>query len=185
MPLSKHVYCVAVAFKMTEWVEQWICIKFCVKLEHSSGNYLDDSKGFQGQCNECSANKSGAQVLQRWLRICWKWSTFWKACNKQNTWECWMCRGCNQQRSITDSAGPRSWSGDSKHYCVWDLDAGSWHEMCHAKICGSWWRFQQRILQSVLNSGRDARRTVWGPKVPTLKGTETSLSYVQCFLDLQ
>ena len=25
-------------------------------------------------------------------------------------------------------------------------------------------------------------RTVWGPKVPTLKGTEASLSYVQCFL---
>ena len=27
-------------------------------------------------------------------------------------------------------------------------------------------------------------RTVWGPKVPTLKGTEASLSYVQCFLIL-
>ena len=27
-------------------------------------------------------------------------------------------------------------------------------------------------------------RTVWGPQVPTLKGTETSLSYVQCFLSL-
>ena len=25
-------------------------------------------------------------------------------------------------------------------------------------------------------------RTVWGPKVPTLKGTEVSLPYVQCFL---
>ena len=25
-------------------------------------------------------------------------------------------------------------------------------------------------------------RTVWGPKVPALKGTEASLSYVQCFL---
>ena len=24
-------------------------------------------------------------------------------------------------------------------------------------------------------------RTMWGPKVPTLKGTEASLSYVQCF----
>ena len=33
---SEHLYCVAIAFKMTEWVEQWICIKFCVKLEHSS-----------------------------------------------------------------------------------------------------------------------------------------------------
>ena len=28
------------------------------------------------------------------------------------------------------------------------------------------------------------RRTVWGPKVPALKGTEVSLSYVQCFLYL-
>ena len=27
-------------------------------------------------------------------------------------------------------------------------------------------------------------RTVWGPKVPTLKGTEVSLSYIQCFLYL-
>ena len=26
----------AIAFKMTEVVEQWICIRFCVKLEHSS-----------------------------------------------------------------------------------------------------------------------------------------------------
>ena len=36
MLLSEHVYCVAVTFKTTEWVEQWICIKFFVKLEHSS-----------------------------------------------------------------------------------------------------------------------------------------------------
>ena len=35
-PLSEHVYCVANTFKMTEGVEQRICIKFCVKLEHSS-----------------------------------------------------------------------------------------------------------------------------------------------------
>ena len=34
--VSGHVYCVATAFRMTEWVEQWICIKFCVKLAHSS-----------------------------------------------------------------------------------------------------------------------------------------------------
>ena len=33
MPLSEHVYCVAI---VTEWVEQWTCIKFCLKLEHSS-----------------------------------------------------------------------------------------------------------------------------------------------------
>ena len=36
MPLSEHVHCVAVTFKMTERVQQRICIKFCIKLEHSS-----------------------------------------------------------------------------------------------------------------------------------------------------
>ena len=34
--LSKQMYCVAVTFKMTEWVEQQICIRFCIKLGHSS-----------------------------------------------------------------------------------------------------------------------------------------------------
>ena len=36
MPLSEHVYCVTVTFKMTEQVEKRLCIKFCIKLEHSS-----------------------------------------------------------------------------------------------------------------------------------------------------
>ena len=36
MPLSEHVYCVVITFKMNEQVEQQICIKLCVKLEHFS-----------------------------------------------------------------------------------------------------------------------------------------------------
>ena len=40
MLLNKHVHCVAVTFKMTEWVEQRICIRFCVKLEHSSAETI-------------------------------------------------------------------------------------------------------------------------------------------------
>ena len=35
MLLSEHVYCVAITFKMTEHVQQRICIKFYVQLEHS------------------------------------------------------------------------------------------------------------------------------------------------------
>ena len=97
------------------------------------GNYLDDWEGFQGRCNECSANKSVAQMLQRWLRICWKWPAFWKACNKQDTWESWTCTGCNQHRSVT-AVRIRSWTGDSKSYCVQDFDAGSWHETCSGNI---------------------------------------------------
>ena len=36
MLLSEAVYSGGIMFKMTEQVEQWICIKFCIKLEHSS-----------------------------------------------------------------------------------------------------------------------------------------------------
>ena len=36
MPLTEHVYYVAITLKMSKQVEQWICNKFCVKLEHSS-----------------------------------------------------------------------------------------------------------------------------------------------------
>ena len=36
MLLREHEYCVVITFKMAERVEQRICIKFCVKLEHSS-----------------------------------------------------------------------------------------------------------------------------------------------------
>ena len=40
MPLSEHVYCVVVAFKMTEQVQQQICTKFCINLEHSSAETI-------------------------------------------------------------------------------------------------------------------------------------------------
>ena len=36
---------------------------------------------------------------------------------------------------------------------------------------------QENVMQQLMAIGR----TVWGPKVPTFKGTEVSLSYVQCF----
>ena len=41
------------------------------------------------------------------------------------------------------------------------------------EISGHWW-----------DSGIYNSWTVWGPKMPTLKGSEASLSYVQCFLYL-
>ena len=40
MPLSDHVYCVAVTFKMTERVKQKICIKFYIRLDHSSAETI-------------------------------------------------------------------------------------------------------------------------------------------------
>ena len=38
--LSEHVHCVAITFKMTEQVEQQICIQFCVKIELSSAETI-------------------------------------------------------------------------------------------------------------------------------------------------
>ena len=40
MPLSEHLYCVAVTFKMTEQVEQRIWIKFHLKLDYSSEDII-------------------------------------------------------------------------------------------------------------------------------------------------
>ena len=134
MPLSEHGYCVAIIFKMTEWVEQQLYIKFCVKLKNSSAETIQMiQKAFRDNAMSAAQMKVRHE-LQRWTRICWKWSTFWKACNNQNAWECLMCMGYNQQRPATDSVRTKSWSGDSKNYCAWDFDAGSQHETCHRKI---------------------------------------------------
>ena len=86
-----------------------------------------------GWFNECSTNESVSQMLHRWSRICWKWSKFWTASNKQ-TPENVEHTDHNQQRSATDSVRIRSWSGDSRNYWALDFDAGCWCEMCCGKI---------------------------------------------------
>ena len=47
-------------------------------------------------------------------------------------------------------------------------------------------RFQtiSEIQEDMMRQMVALGRTVWGPRVPTLKGTEVSLSYIQCFLYL-
>ena len=69
-----------------------------------------------------------------------------------DTWECWTCMGCSQQRLMYDSVRTRSWSGDSKNYGVQDFDTGSWHEMCHGKICftASTARAEDTVLQLLM-----------------------------------
>ena len=49
--LSEHVYCAAIALKMTEQVEQQICIKFCVKLEHSYMETIQMIQKDSAMCN--------------------------------------------------------------------------------------------------------------------------------------
>ena len=45
------------------------------------------------------------------------------------------------------------------------------------------WTFN-KIQENTMGQLMAIGRTVWGPKVPTLKGTEASLSYVHCFMYL-
>ena len=58
MPLCEHVYSVAAEFKMTEQVEQWICIKLCMKLEHSSMETIQMSQKATAMGNRSLAASS-------------------------------------------------------------------------------------------------------------------------------
>ena len=155
---------------MTKRVEQWICIRFCINLEHFSVETI-------WMIQE-------AAVMGNW----WLEASSWQCghscitCRVEFFGETW--------NHASDSALPQPRFG-----ALWLLAFPkakiTWNgrdfrlSMRFRKIWrGSWWRFQQRTLQSALDSGGDAGRTVWGPKVPTLKGTEASMSYVQCFLYL-
>ena len=127
MPLSELVYCVAIAFKMTQKVEQRICIKLCIKLEHFCTETIQMiQKAFKDNAMSAAPKKSVAQTLQKRLRIV----------------ESDPCLG----RPAT--------SRTSKNV---------------------------KCEQAAINK---CQKTVGDPKVPTLKKTEVSLSYVQCFLHL-
>ena len=59
-------------------------------------------------------------MLQTRSTICWKWSMFWKTCNKQNTWGCWACMGCNQQRLLFSLKNKITFEREEISECWWD-----------------------------------------------------------------
>ena len=75
----------------------------------------------------------------------------------------------------------RSWSGDSKNYCVWDFDTDFDMKHIVAKFVPWLLLPEQNIVLQLLMM---LWELCWGPTVSTLKGTEAPLSYVQCFLYL-
>ena len=113
-------------------------IKFCIKLEHSS---VETTQMIQKAFGDNAVSAVQVKVWHKRFKHAQECvesdPRSGRPANKENIWECWMCMGCNQQRSSTDSVRTRSWSGDSKNYCVWDFDAGSHHETCHGKICST------------------------------------------------
>ena len=139
--LSEHVCCVTIAFKMTEQVEQRICIKFCMNLV-AMGNWWLAASSWQHACScitshaeffgETSNPPGDSDPLQP--RFCALWLLAFP--KTKITFE---------REEISD------------HH--WDIG-----------------KYDGQLIA--------IGKTVWGPKVPGLKGSEASLSYVQCFLYL-
>ena len=149
MPLSEHVYCVAITFKMTEWVDQRTCIKLCISLWKLFG---------------CSFK--GHSYGPWWLA-----ASSWQCASSCNT----SCVEFFLQniKSPGDSA-PRQ----PRFGALW-LQAFPQTKITFERGEISYHRWvEENTMGQLLVIGR----TVWGPKVPTLKETETSLSCVQCFL---
>ena len=155
MPLSEHVYCVAIAFKMTEQVEQQICIKFCVKLEHSSA---ETSHLFQK-----------AAAMGDW----------WLAASLQQ--RAHSCITFPADFFVKTSNHP----GDSPHYSPDLLPCNFWlFPKLKSPLKGKTFQTIDEIQENMAGQLMVIGRTVWGPEMPTLKKTEVSLSFVQCFLYL-
>ena len=148
-PSSEHVYCVAIAFEMTEWAEQWICMKFCVMLEHSSAETM--------------------RMIQ-------------KAVAMGNWWLAALSRQCAHS-CITPPAEFFFWW--KKTYSP-DLALCNFWLFPNLKSPLKGKRFQtfDEVQENWIGQLMAIGRSVWGLKVSTLKGTEASLSYVQCFLYL-
>ena len=160
MPLNEHVYCVAIAFKMTEQVEQQICIRFCSKLEHSSVETIQ-------------------VILFRWFRRPQLWATGdWHLHHDDApTYTSCLVQSFLAKHQITQVT-QSLYSSDLAPGDFWLFP--KLKSPLKGKIFQTVNEIQENMTGQVMVIGR----IVWVPKVPTFKGTEVSLSYVQCFLYL-
>ena len=153
MLLSEHVYCVAVTFKMS-MLEQQICIRFCVKLEHF---FTETTQMIQ----------KAADMGDWWLAA--------------SLLQC----SCSHNMSYTAVFGETSNRPvDLVPYSP-DLAPGNFWLFPKLKSPLKEKRVQtlSEIQENMMGQLMTIERTVWSPKVPTLKETEV-LSCVRCVLHL-
>ena len=132
---------------------QWICIQFCVKLEHSS--------------SESIQMILKASAMGNW----WLAASLWQCAHLHIT-------SCAQFFGET-----LNHPGDSalllpRFGTLWLLAFPETKITFERKGFQTLDEIQENMTGQLIVTGI----TVWGPKVPTLKGTEASLFYVQCFL---
>ena len=149
MPLSEHVDGVAIAFKMTEQVQHWICIKFGLKLEHSSTETMQ-------------MIQKAAAVGNRWL----------VASSRQCAHSCiTSCTEFLVEHQITQVTQPH-YSPDLVPWIFWLFPK------LKSPLTEKRFQTVDEIQENVTGQLMVSGRTLWGPRVLTLKGTEVSLSYV-------
>ena len=154
MLLSEHVYYVAVAFKMTKWVEQWICIKFSLSLNIPPWK------------------------LFRWFRRWQLWATGDWQLHHDNvpTHISHLVQSFLVKHQITQVT-QASYSPDLVPCNFWPFP--KLKSPLKARRFQTINEIQENMMGQLMMI-----RTVWGPKVPTWKGTEASLSFIQRFLYL-
>ena len=154
MQLSEHVSCVAVTFKIwLSWVEPRICTKFCVKLEHSSTEPMQWFKRPQ-------------------LRATADWQLHHDNVPARASR---LVQSFLVEHEITQMTQP-PYSPDLAPCDFWLL------RKLKSPLRGKRFQTISEIQENTTGQLMAIGRTMWGPKVPPLKGTETSLSYVRCFL---
>ena len=155
MLLSEHVHCVTTTFKMTEEVEQWICIQFCMKLEHSSAETIQ------------MIHKAAA-MGNWWLA----------ASSQQHTCSCITSCAEFFGETSTHQVTEPPYSTDLVPSNFWLFPK------LKSPLKGKRFQTIDEIQENTTAQLMAVGRTVWGPKVLTSKQTAAPLCYVQCFLYL-
>ena len=155
MLFSEYMYCVTIAFKMTDQVEQQICIKICVKLEQSSMETIRMTQKATVRGNQWLAASSW-QCTHSCITYCAEF--FGKISNHP---------------------------GDSPPYSPDLVPCNFWlFPKLKSPLKGKRFQTVNEIQENTTGQLMAIGRTVWSPKASTLKGTEASLSSVPCFLYL-
>ena len=140
---------------MTEQAEQWICIKFCIKLECSSAETI-------------WMTQKAAATGNWWLAI--------------SSWQCTRsCSLCHTECFGQTSNHPGDSAPSQPRFGTLWLLAFPKTKITFEKkeISDCWWDLGKYNGAADVNWKNCVRS-----KVPTLKGTEASLSCIQCFLYL-
>ena len=154
MLLSEHVYCSS--FKMSEWVEQRVYMKLCIMLEHSSVETI--------------------QMIQKASAMC----NWWLAASSQ------QC-ACTCIKSFTEFFVKHQ-KTQPRWLSPLQLRFGDQWLLAFPKTKITFEREEisdiNEIQENMTGQLTVTGRTVWGLKVPTLKGTKVSLSSLPLFLYL-